>query len=118
MKQGCCCSCGPFRVNLIPTGLLKPLILMILHKTPMHGYELMQEIERRTNGFWKPGPGAIYPVLADLERMHLIQRKSIAQGDRPKFLYTITESGVNSIRDVDTFRKEWREGVESLKSMF
>jgi len=33
----------------------------------MHGYQLMQEMAARTDGAWRPSPGAIYPALSLLE---------------------------------------------------
>ena len=61
------CNCGPFRVDIVPKGLLKPLVLKLLSERPMHGFELMEQIFEKTNGMWRPGPAAIYPTLEWLE---------------------------------------------------
>jgi DNA-binding PadR family transcriptional regulator len=38
----------------------------------MHGYEMLQEIARRTNGLWRPSPGSLYPALQLLEDQKLV----------------------------------------------
>ena len=39
MDKNCSCRCGPFKVSLIPPGILKPLILKILENKPLEGFE-------------------------------------------------------------------------------
>ncbi|MEQ9505406.1 MAG: PadR family transcriptional regulator [Hyphomonas sp.] len=44
-------------------GDLRLLILSLISETPRHGYDLIQEIETRTGGAYKPSPGVMYPAL-------------------------------------------------------
>ena len=44
-------------------GDLRLLILSLISETPRHGYDLIQEIETRTGGTYKPSPGVMYPAL-------------------------------------------------------
>lgn len=44
-------------------GDLRLLILSLIAETPRHGYDLIQEIETRTGGTYKPSPGVMYPAL-------------------------------------------------------
>lgn len=55
----------------------------------MHGYEMIQELESRTGGVWRPSPGSIYPTLQLLEDEGLITSEEI--GGRRRF--TLTEAG-------------------------
>ena len=55
----------------------------------MHGYEMIKEIEERTQGAWTPSAGSIYPMLQLLEEEGLIQGKE-SDGKRR---FTLTESG-------------------------
>jgi DNA-binding PadR family transcriptional regulator len=48
-------------------GDIRGAILVLLAEQPMHGYQLMQEMAARTDGAWRPSPGAIYPALSLLE---------------------------------------------------
>jgi DNA-binding PadR family transcriptional regulator len=45
----------------------------LLAEEPRNGYQLMQEIEQRSEGAWRPSPGSVYPVLAQLEDEGLVR---------------------------------------------
>jgi DNA-binding PadR family transcriptional regulator len=45
----------------------------LLAEGPRNGYQLMQEIESRSNGIWRPSAGSIYPALAQLEDEGLVR---------------------------------------------
>ena len=53
-------------------GDVRAAILLALEDAPMHGYQLIQEIDERSGGVWQPSPGAIYPALALLEDEGLV----------------------------------------------
>ena len=55
----------------------------------MHGYEMIQELDSRTNGIWRPSPGSIYPTLQLLEDEGLIE--VTAEGGRKS--YRLTDAG-------------------------
>jgi DNA-binding PadR family transcriptional regulator len=63
-------------------------VLALLHERPMHGYEMIQELETRTGGIWRPSPGSIYPTLQLLEDEGLITAEE--QGGRKRFVLTDT----------------------------
>ena len=48
-------------------GAVAASILTLLSERPMNGYELITELETRSEGRWRPSPGAIYPALRKLE---------------------------------------------------
>jgi DNA-binding PadR family transcriptional regulator len=64
-------------------------VLALLAERPMHGYEMIQELESRTGGIWRPSPGSVYPTLQLLEDEGLIEAE--ATGGRKRF--TLTEAG-------------------------
>jgi DNA-binding PadR family transcriptional regulator len=68
---------------------LQLVILALLGERPAHGYELIKLIEERSDGFYSPSPGVIYPALTYLEE---IGHASITQ-DAARKLYSITEQG-------------------------
>ena len=59
-------------------GDVRAAVLALLAERPMHGYEMIKEIEERTDGAWTPSAGSIYPTLQLLEDEGLITRR----GDR------------------------------------
>ena len=44
-------------------GDVRAAVLALLAEKPMHGYQIIQEIEERSGGSWKPSPGSVYPTL-------------------------------------------------------
>lgn len=79
-------------------GDVRAALLLLLEGQPQNGYQLIQEIERRTEGVWKPSPGSVYPALQQLEDEGLV-RASENDGRRS---YDLTAEGrecVESNRD-------------------
>jgi DNA-binding PadR family transcriptional regulator len=76
------------------------LMLVILRKGPMYGYEVLKVLREEFQGFWEPQTGAIYPALKRLEEQKLIL-SDVRDG---KEYYSLTGEG-----------KEWM--LESLKSI-
>ena len=54
-------------------GDVRAAVLALLAERPMHGYEMIQELEQRTGGIWRPSAGSIYPTLQMLEDEGLIK---------------------------------------------
>ncbi|MDQ3947560.1 MAG: PadR family transcriptional regulator [Thermoproteota archaeon] len=121
------CRFGPFRVGIIPQGLLKPFILKLLSERPMHGFEIMEEIFQRTVGMWHPGPSSIYPALIQLEEEGYIEpvitqqkegKSTKGGGEKSRRPYRISKKGAEVLRDYERFRKEWLENVSQLRRMW
>ena len=62
-------------------GDVRAALLALLAEEPRNGYQLMQEIERRSDGAWRPSPGSVYPALQQLEDEGLI-RAEVQDGSR------------------------------------
>ncbi|HEY4096420.1 MAG TPA: PadR family transcriptional regulator [Baekduia sp.] len=54
-------------------GDVRGAALLLLAEEPRNGYGLMQVIEERSGGVWRPSPGSVYPALAQLEDEGLIR---------------------------------------------
>ena len=70
-------------------GDVRLALLILLAEEPRNGYQLMQTIEERSGGRWRPSPGSVYPTLAQLEDEGLIRG---IDRDGTK-LFEITERG-------------------------
>ena len=68
---------------------VRAAVLALLVERPMHGYEMITELERRTGGIWRPSPGSVYPTLQLLEDEGLIQ----AEQSEGRKRFTLTEAG-------------------------
>ncbi|WP_435736942.1 PadR family transcriptional regulator [Cellulosimicrobium sp. PMB13] len=77
---------GPRRAG---RGDVRAAILLLLADRPMHGYQLIQEIADRSEGQWRPSPGAVYPALNLLQDEGLVELS--AEGGRR--LASLTEAG-------------------------
>ncbi len=73
-------------------GYMRIALLILLSKKPCHGYEMMKEVEDRTEGFWKPTAGGVYPILQSLEKAGYIKGEWGPQ-KRKRKIYHLTESG-------------------------
>jgi DNA-binding PadR family transcriptional regulator len=54
-------------------GDVRAAVLALLAEEPRNGYQLIQEIEERSGGEWRPSPGAVYPALQQLTDEGLIE---------------------------------------------
>src|ERR687897_1351037 len=70
-------------------GDVRAAILALLAERPMHGYEMISELETRTGGVWRPSPGSIYPTLQLLEDEGLI----VSEESEGRRRFTLTEAG-------------------------
>ncbi|MDF2573150.1 MAG: PadR family transcriptional regulator [Agromyces sp.] len=70
-------------------GDVRAAVLSLLAERPMHGYQIIHEIEERSHGVWKPSPGSVYPTLQMLADEGLIT----AEESGGKKTYSLTEAG-------------------------
>src|SRR4051794_26451555 len=70
-------------------GDIRSAILLLLAEEPRNGYGLMQEIEERSGGIWRPSPGSVYPALSQLEDEGLV--RVVEEEGRKTF--TLTDEG-------------------------
>src|ERR1700761_296990 len=70
-------------------GDVRAAVLALLADRPMHGYEMIKEIEERSDGAWTPSAGSIYPMLQLLEDEGLIRGED-SDGKRR---FSLTDSG-------------------------
>jgi PadR family transcriptional regulator PadR len=82
-------------------GVPELLVLQLLARRPMHGYELVQAIKWSTHEALGFGEGCIYPILHRLEADQLLSaRREIVSG-RSRVIYRVTDKG----------RKQFAESV-------
>lgn len=79
----------PRPASRVGRGEVRTAVLALLAEQPMHGYQMIQEIELRTAGQWKPSAGSIYPTLQMLTDAGIITAEE-ANGRKT---YSLTEEG-------------------------
>jgi DNA-binding HxlR family transcriptional regulator len=70
-------------------GEVRSAVLSLLAERPMHGYQIIHEIEERSGGSWKPSAGSVYPTLQLLADEGLIS----ATESNGRKIYSLTEAG-------------------------
>ena len=93
------------RAGRMGRGDIRTAILASLVDAPMHGYQIIQAIETRTNGAWKPSPGSIYPTLQLLADEGLVT----GEQDGERKVYSLTEAGRAAATDA-AGNLPWEQG--------
>src|SRR5215470_10232146 len=75
--------------RMLATGDLRLIALALIAEQPRHGYEIIKVLEEKTEGWYSPSPGIVYPTLTFLEEAGYVT----AQAEGAKKLYSITEEG-------------------------
>src|SRR5471030_2191601 len=100
---------------------LQLLLLALLAEAPRHGYELIKALETRSNGFYTPSPGMVYPALTYLEELGYVtvaletNRKCYALADAGREYLAANQERVNMMlsklehiaRKMDSIRRAY-----------
>ncbi len=109
---------GSPRYHVAPRGLLFFYALLSIGRKPMSGYALMRDIEDKTEGAWRPGPGAIYPTLKKLARLGYVRAKR-KSGESPTLVsYEITAAGLRNIARAKEAMESSGERMRMMSSLF
>jgi DNA-binding PadR family transcriptional regulator len=96
-------------------GDVRAAMLLLLEEEPRNGYQLMEEIESRSGGAWRPSPGSVYPALAQLEDEGLI-RSDEGAGRRS---FELTDEGRSYVADNrDALGSPWEEAGGEVPNDF
>jgi DNA-binding PadR family transcriptional regulator len=89
-------------------GDVRAAVLRLLLEAPMHGYQIIHEIETRSGGVWKPSAGSVYPALQLLADEGLIEAKE-SKGRRT---YSLTVSGREVAEAESATTAPWETGSD------
>lgn len=84
-------------------GDVRAALLLLIGEEPRNGYQLMQTVEERSGGRWRPSPGSVYPTLSQLEDEGLI-RGSEHQGTK---VFELTDAGREHVRHFAPGQVPW-----------
>jgi DNA-binding PadR family transcriptional regulator len=99
-----------------PRGLLVHYILHKIASKPSHGYEILQDIEERTKGAWRPGPGSTYPILKKLVQEGMIKADSFGRED-PRRVYHITPRGIEQLKAAKQTLADYGQKWQGLRGL-
>ena len=87
-------------------GSTDSLLLSLVIREPMYGYQIIKELEKRTHGYFKFKEGTLYPALHRLEKSGLVKGKwqRLENGQERRY-YSITDKGELALRErLETWR--------------
>lgn len=104
---------GPFgfgmRGRFFGPGEVRLALLSLLGERPKHGYELMGELEERSDGAYRPSAGTVYPTLQQLEDEGLATSAS-SEG---RNVYRLTPDGERELAEsAEQVERIWRRAEE------
>jgi PadR family transcriptional regulator, regulatory protein PadR len=92
-------------------GVPELVILSLLGRRPMYGYELVQAIRQSTEGTLEFGEGCVYPVLHRLEAEGFLASKRETVGGRSRVVYRVTAKGTKRFAGAAA---TWRQIVQAI----
>ena len=88
------------------------MILRLLADQPMYGYQVVKELQARSDGYFELEQGTLYPALHRLERDGLVRSEWQVVEDGPsRKYYHITDAGQTSLQDGIS---QWRDFSRNL----
>jgi DNA-binding PadR family transcriptional regulator len=84
-----------FRIKLVKE-LIEIIILHLLDKEPMHGYQIISHIRKSFDIYL--GPSSVYPILKTLEEKGSIKSEWINGSKRPRKVYNLTVEGQTTLK--------------------
>ncbi|HXD65339.1 MAG TPA: PadR family transcriptional regulator [Solirubrobacteraceae bacterium] len=95
-------------------GHLDALILAVLADGPLHGYAIIEQLKRRSDGALALPEGTVYPALHRLEAAGLLSSEWSDGEGRRRRTYELTRRGR---RELGTRRSEWREFSRAVEAV-
>lgn len=92
-------------------GVPELLVLQLLARREMYGYELVKEIQARSNEAFRFGEGCIYPCLHWLEETQMVASRRVAADGRSRHYYRLTTRGRKRL---DALLAEWNRVAEGV----
>lgn len=98
--------------NLFRRGVMSMVILSLLKREDMYGYQLVQETERRSGGKLTTQEGSLYPVLYKLVDQGLISDRRVLVGKRmTRVYYHLEPAGIQRLEELIMEYEELTQGV-------
>jgi len=101
------------KLQQLRKGSTPLLLLSILATDKMYGYQIMRELEKRSEGYFTMTAALLYPALHQLEAEGLVKSEwQEGQGRRRRKYYTITSKGRKALTSSQT---EWETFLVNLQ---
>jgi DNA-binding PadR family transcriptional regulator len=99
------------RGRRIRRGDVRAAILLLVEEEPRNGYQIMQELESRSGGVWRPSPGSVYPALQLLADEGLLRSEARDGGN----VFELTDAGKAHLDEHrERFGAPWEQAGEGV----
>jgi PadR family transcriptional regulator PadR len=95
-------------------GVPELLVLKLLSRREMYGYEIVKAIQAQTDETLTFGEGCIYPCLHYLEEEKLVTSRRKDVGGRSRNYYELTRRGSKRLEDLTTDWDRVTSGISLL----
>ncbi|MBE6034171.1 MAG: PadR family transcriptional regulator [Clostridiales bacterium] len=99
----------------LTSGSTTMLILKLLENQDMYGYQMIEELEKKSNNIFTLKAGTLYPILHSLEQQGMITAyEGLSDEGRTRKYYQITEKGKKLFQEK---KEEWTTYARAVKEV-
>jgi PadR family transcriptional regulator PadR len=96
------------------SGVPELLILRLLLRDEMYGYQLVRAIRVVSNEAFDLAEGVVYPVLHSLEQRGLLKAKEKMFDGRNRIYYTVTTKGRKRLEELTSDWQRIQQGIGNV----
>lgn len=96
------------------SGHLDLVLLASLHRRPMHGYALIEDVRETSQGHFDYAEGTIYPALRRLEDDRLVRSSWMESDGRRRRVYALTAEGSHALK---RHRDDWSRYIGGVQAV-
>ncbi|WP_088185738.1 helix-turn-helix transcriptional regulator [Desulfosporosinus sp. FKA] len=97
------------------TGSTTMLILKLLEESDMYGYQMIEELGKKSNNIFELKAGTLYPLLHTLEQKNiLISYESTTDNARIRKYYSLTQKGRKHLKEK---AEEWKVYTSAVNNV-
>lgn len=97
------------------SGSTTMLILKLLENNDMYGYEMIEELEKKSYDTFTLKAGTLYPLLHTLEESGMLESyEKLADSSRKRKYYSITKKGRKML---DMKKEEWKVYTSAVNNV-
>ena len=101
--------------NELAKGSIDSLLLCLIGQQPMYGYQIIKDLEEKSQGYFRYKEGTLYPALHRLEKAGLLEGKwEATSGGRQRRYYHITDKGSRILVEK---RAQWLNFLSAMNTI-
>jgi len=90
------------------------LVLKLLAEKDMYGYQITEELKKRSQNVFAMKAGTLYPLLHTLETKQMVSSYDMQSGGRMRKYYSITNVGRDALAQKEESWKTFSAAIERI----